>query len=228
MSNSVCLFCCHALDGRSKKFCTRCLPPLGEWPSQREYMRQYHILRCAVGIGTEGMEKCPIPKGHPAYYRPPTTPKPPTPKPCARCGVIVETGAKHCAPCLTAVRSEAARRQWQRIAAQRPPDWQPSNEWRRRQRLRQRAAAKRRSGTKPTVAKLAERDGWSCHICGKRIDPELTGTKSKYKASVDHLIPLSANGQDEMWNCKLAHLRCNAKRGAGGAAQLMLAVDHAG
>lgn len=215
-----CLFCDHPLDGRSKKFCTTCLPPLKHWPSQSDYMRQYHILRCAVGIGSEGMDRCRIPKGHPAYYRPPK------PKPCARCEVVIDTGRKHCEPCSQEVRSESARRAWEIRAAQRPADWQPSNNWRRTERLRRRRKAATRSGTKPTVQKLAERDGWCCHLCGKRIDPALTGTKSKYKASIDHLIPLSADGLDEMWNCKLAHLRCNAKRGAGGAAQLMLAVDH--
>jgi len=88
--------------------------------------------------------------------------------------------------------------------------------------LKKRRAAQQRSGTKPTVAKLAERDGWLCHICNKRIDPALTRTQNKYKASVDHLIPLADNGDDEMSNCRLAHLRCNSKRQTGGTTQLML------
>jgi 5-methylcytosine-specific restriction endonuclease McrA len=65
-----CMFCDHPLDGRSKKFCTTCLPPLGQWADRREYQRLYMILRCAVGIGTEGMERCRIPAWHGAYIKP--------------------------------------------------------------------------------------------------------------------------------------------------------------
>jgi 5-methylcytosine-specific restriction endonuclease McrA len=65
-----CMFCDHPLDGRSKKFCTTCLPPLGQWADPKGYAREYHILRCAVGIGTNGVERCRIPKSHGAYIKP--------------------------------------------------------------------------------------------------------------------------------------------------------------
>ena len=218
---SPCLFCDHPLDGQSKKFCTTCLPPYGEWDDKREYQRLYQILRCAVGIGTAGMHRCRIPKTHGAYSKPQLV-GPPKPRPCGRCSVAVFTTARYCEPCGQAVRSERSKLGHATRAAMRPPDWQPSNNWRRTEALRRRRKAATRSGTKPTVQKLAERDGWTCHLCGKSIDPDLTGTRSKYKASIDHLVPLSADGLDEMWNCKLAHLRCNSKRGAGGVVQLAL------
>lgn len=217
-----CLFCDHALDGRSKKFCTTCLPPLGEWADKREYHKQYMILRCAVGIGTEGMERCRIPKDHGAYVPPPPMQGPPKPRVCS-CGAVLFIGTgSYCAPCRATLRAGVILRYHASQAAQRPDDWTPTNSRQRSDALRRRRKAARRSGTRPTVAKLADRDGWRCHICGKRIDATLTGTKSKYKASIDHLVPLSDDGPDEMWNCKLAHLRCNSKRGAGGVVQLAL------
>jgi len=218
-----CLFCDHPLNGRSKMFCTTCLPPLGEWDNKRAYHLEYNILRCAVGVGTEGMERCRIPKTHGAYLPPLPKLGPPSPSFCD-CGVVKFGTARRCPDCSTIKRREAALNAWEIRAAQRPDDWVPSNNWRRLEGLRRRRKAALRSGTKPTVNRLAERDGWRCHLCNKRINPDLTGTKSKYKASIDHLIPLSAAGLDEMWNCKLAHLRCNSKRGAGGVAQLLLAV----
>jgi hypothetical protein len=225
MGNATrCLFCDHDLDGRSKKFCTTCLPPYGEWDDKRGYTNRYNELSAMCGQHPGwGFPSCKIPKSHGAYLRPR---RPPKPHGCDRCGVMLSTSSKNCEQCTRALRSESARRAHARRAANRPPDWKPSNNYRRQEALRRRRKAATRSGTRPTVAKLAERDGWRCHLCGKRIDPALTGTRSKYKASIDHLVPLSANGLDEMWNCKLAHLRCNAKRGAAGDVQLLLAVDH--
>jgi hypothetical protein len=234
VADGTCRFCAHALDGRSKKFCTTCLPPYGEWDDKSDYKRRYMILRCAIGEGTANMHRCRIKKGHPAFVKRPFY-GPPRPNgrswpTCQRCDVrpVPTKGSKYCNNCRPVVQSEknsaAAKALQERIRSERPPDWKPVDNWRKRQRVRERDAAKRRSGTKPTVQKLAERDGWTCHLCRLAIKPELTGTSSKYKASVDHLVPLSDGGDDEMWNCKLAHLRCNAKRGARGVAQLLLAV----
>jgi hypothetical protein len=214
---SVCLFCDHPLDGRSKKYCTTCLPPYGTWDDKRGYQRLYLVLDCICGIQpTLGLDRCALPADTRPRYGPPA------PHPCCDCDLPVHGKAKRCGPCNSAHRTEVTRKGHATRASRRPDDWQPSNTWRKTEALRRRRKAAERSGTKPTIAKLAARDGWGCHICGKRIDPELTGTRSKYKASIDHLVPLSADGLDEMWNCKLAHLRCNAKRGAGGTVQLAL------
>jgi 5-methylcytosine-specific restriction endonuclease McrA len=68
---------------------------------------------------------------------------------------------------------------------------------------------------------IFERDGWRCHICGKRVHP------SRFKRdpegpSLDHLIPLADGGSHSQANCRLAHLRCNAARGRRGDVQLIL------
>jgi hypothetical protein len=54
---------------------------------------------------------------------------------------------------------------------------------------------------------IALRDGWKCHICGKKVDIRTW--------SPDHLIPVSQGGPTLPINLALSHLRCNIKRGAG-------------
>lgn len=63
---------------------------------------------------------------------------------------------------------------------------------------------------------LAKRDGWRCHLCGKRV------TRKTW--SVDHLIPLSHGGSHTYVNVALAHQRCNSLRRDTGMAQLRLAA----
>lgn len=54
---------------------------------------------------------------------------------------------------------------------------------------------------------IAERDGWRCHICGKKV------TETNW--SLDHLIPLSKGGMHIPENVALAHFACNTKRNVG-------------
>lgn len=55
---------------------------------------------------------------------------------------------------------------------------------------------------------LAERDGLNCYLCNEVIDMALPKT-SKYGATIDHVVPLSRGGLDELDNLKLAHWTCN-------------------
>lgn len=52
-----------------------------------------------------------------------------------------------------------------------------------------------------------------CYICGKEVDKTL-----KYphplSASVDHRIPVTHGGRNELSNLYLAHFVCNSSRGA--------------
>ena len=92
-----------------------------------------------------------------------------------------------------------------------------------------RAAARRRYERRKTntvgkryrLADVAERDGFRCHICGKRVNMTLSG-RHPMGPTADHLIPVSANGGDEPENIALAHSTCNVHRGVGGVAQLRL------
>ena len=53
------------------------------------------------------------------------------------------------------------------------------------------------------TAAVLEEYGPICHLCGK------PGATTR-----DHLLPLSRGGVDTLDNCRPAHQRCNAKRGA--------------
>jgi 5-methylcytosine-specific restriction endonuclease McrA len=71
-----------------------------------------------------------------------------------------------------------------------------------------------------------ERDNWTCHLCGKRID-RLLKWPDAMSASIDHVIPLSLGGAHTYDNIKAAHLKCNI--GKGGANRCSLAdVDRVG
>jgi len=66
-----------------------------------------------------------------------------------------------------------------------------------------------------SLKEILKRDGYKCHICGRRV--------AKKNLSFDHLIPLSRGGSHTKANVAVAHLICNVKRGAGRiSAQLRL------
>lgn len=52
------------------------------------------------------------------------------------------------------------------------------------------------------------RDGWICQLCRQEVDP-LLFYPDPMCASIDHITPLSAYGDDAPWNVQLAHLKCN-------------------
>lgn len=61
--------------------------------------------------------------------------------------------------------------------------------------------------------KLAMRDGWVCQICLWPIDPRLKHP-DRWSATLDHVVPLSEGGSDDMANLRLAHRYCNRLRGS--------------
>jgi 5-methylcytosine-specific restriction endonuclease McrA len=60
-------------------------------------------------------------------------------------------------------------------------------------------------------AKVIERWGRRCHLCKEDIVGQV---------SVDHLIPRSRGGTDDIENLRPAHLECNKRRGARRAHRL--------
>jgi len=58
---------------------------------------------------------------------------------------------------------------------------------------------------------IAERDGWQCQLCKKKVDRRL-----KYphlmSMSIDHIVPISQGGTDVRSNVQLAHFSCNSKK----------------
>lgn len=72
---------------------------------------------------------------------------------------------------------------------------------------------------------LVDRDGDRCGICGRRVDITLkSGTRgSRRGPSVDHIVPRSLGGSDDLENLRLTHWGCNQKRSnRGGGEQLAL------
>ena len=74
--------------------------------------------------------------------------------------------------------------------------------------------------TSITLERLIERDDGVCHICGGKIDKEDYSYKDGYRVtgrsypSIDHVIPIAMGGTHTWNNVKLAHMVCNAQKGA--------------
>lgn len=73
-----------------------------------------------------------------------------------------------------------------------------------------------------SLAKLIARDDSICWICGGIVDEEdfTIDENGNFAAgrrypSVDHVVPLSRGGKNDMSNAKLAHCFCNAIKSAG-------------
>ena len=90
------------------------------------------------------------------------------------------------------------------------------------------AARRRRRARLATVAsepyadaEIADRDGWTCQLCHKRI-----GRSYRYphprSLSIDHIVPISKGGDDVKSNVQAAHLRCNIAKHNRGVDQLRL------
>ena len=85
---------------------------------------------------------------------------------------------------------------------------------RRRERYRVKTA-KRQGVAKParlSADVLIERDGNLCRLCDTEIDLTLA-RNSRWGATIDHIVPLSLGGSDEIENMQLAHWICNIKKG---------------
>lgn len=57
-----------------------------------------------------------------------------------------------------------------------------------------------------------ERDGWTCHICTEKVDFQADPLSDWYP-SLDHVVPRSRGGSDELSNLRTAHRWCNSVRG---------------
>lgn len=64
------------------------------------------------------------------------------------------------------------------------------------------------------VARLRERDGDGCWICEMVIDFSLAGSEDPMMPTIDHVIPRGRGGKNVMSNFRLAHKKCNGRRGS--------------
>lgn len=65
---------------------------------------------------------------------------------------------------------------------------------------------------KISIVALADRDGWGCRLCGKKIDNSLDSNDAM-AATIDHIIPLTKGGEHAWSNVQLAHRSCNSSKG---------------
>lgn len=70
---------------------------------------------------------------------------------------------------------------------------------------------------------IAEQTDHRCHLCGGDTLLEYfarPGTYGPHTVTVDHLVPQSHNGSDDLENLRLAHAHCNSIRGTRDAAKV--------
>lgn len=66
------------------------------------------------------------------------------------------------------------------------------------------------SARKRKARSLRRRDGDDCYLCGLVMD--FVDRQGDLSASIDHVIPLAADGKNALGNLKLAHRYCNLMR----------------
>lgn len=62
---------------------------------------------------------------------------------------------------------------------------------------------------------IADRDGWTCALCGRGIDKTLTDPYDPGYLNIDHIIPVTAPDfpGDILSNVQATHRLCNIKKG---------------
>src|SRR5882757_2736049 len=62
---------------------------------------------------------------------------------------------------------------------------------------------------------LAIRDNWICYLCEREINKNPWSASDPWCLEIDHVIPLSKNGENSYANCKSSHRRCNGSKNSG-------------
>ena len=114
---------------------------------------------------------------------------------CRECGVLHQPvqGEKRRAYCSEMCLVHASRRQAKRsdVAA-------------KSRRYRQQLHDKR--------GRLFERDNWACYLCGTQLRRDVTAPHP-LSPSLDHVVPISAGGSNDLSNVRSAHFGCNVEKG---------------
>lgn len=100
---------------------------------------------------------------------------------------------------------------------------EPWNDRKRDHYHRRRALKAETSTGRPVLlSEIRERDGNRCHLCRDKVSAK--PYPHPLSASLDHVVPLSRGGIHDPDNVKLAHLRCNVEKGAGGGNEQLLLI----
>lgn len=79
---------------------------------------------------------------------------------------------------------------------------------RRDNRHRRRAG---RAGKRIYRAKVFERDGWACRLCGDPLDRS-ADVPHPMAPVLDHIVPLALGGEHAHYNVQAAHFMCNSRK----------------
>lgn len=110
---------------------------------------------------------------------------------CACCGrkFVSNTAAQiHCS-CKCSARKHKTPRDARKRAAKYGVEYQPV-----------------------TPAKVFDRDGWKCQICGKQTPQSRRGTRYANAPELDHRIPISKGGPHNYSNTQCACRACNSAK----------------
>jgi 5-methylcytosine-specific restriction endonuclease McrA len=101
----------------------------------------------------------------------------------------------------------AAKREQDRRGRAGRGDWRHGDPQTRRDNRYAYDQRRRAAGGEPiTLISIAERDDWACYLCD---GPPVT----RADWSLDHVVPLVRGGTHTRDNAKLAHHRCNSRKG---------------
>lgn len=108
-------------------------------------------------------------------------------------------------------RNREKLREWHREATKKDPE-------KFRQYGRKKRAIKSNANyVSYTDTEVLDTYGTNCHICNEAIDlsaPRSAGKEGwQYSLHIDHLIPLSKGGDDNIENVRPAHAICNLQKG---------------
>lgn len=124
---------------------------------------------------------------------------------CRECGATFHSeyeGAAYCSP-------ECRRKHKRRAAPGR--NAKRGGKYRHRKRARKYGCAYDPS---VTLARLIERDGLTCYICGKQCDPSdmSWGSSGPNRPTLDHVVPLAKGGGHVWGNVKVCCGECNSAK----------------
>lgn len=140
---------------------------------------------------------------------------------CSECGERF-VGRPNAVTCGATCRKRRSRR-LQRERDMKDPERareRRANSWHRRREAAGRTLSGKRSAVR--LEELARRDGYRCHICGRKVNMSLQ-VPDLLAPTRDHIVPLSQGGTHTPENVSLAHFGCNVSRGnRGGLEQLRL------
>lgn len=93
---------------------------------------------------------------------------------------------------------------------------------RRKQDTDARKNQRRRAAGDPiSLSEVVAARGQHCHICQRKIDLNRSG-RDLMGPTIDHILPVSMGGTNDLANLNIAHRVCNMRRGNRGPAQMIL------